>query len=1035
MVSALCPPVETLRRYSQGDLDEDTAELLDRHLAACETCLARLDQLSTVDELFGELRDRSASVVTPSVLHHVVNLAEARVAADAIAGVGAVGGYTLLEEIGRGGMGQVYRATHPRLPVDVAIKLLRPGHDTDRLRRRFELERETLARMDHPNIAKVYDAGISADGRPFIAMEYVRGVTLGTFLATTPCETNARLELFRQICAAVQHAHQKGVIHRDLKPSNVLLMERDGLLIPKVIDFGVACEIDSKTTGFTDDGFAVGTLQYMSPEQTQRGPGELDTRSDVFALGVMLYEIVAGKTPLAAIGGQRKPPPEAMRMIREVDPPPPGQAATDASNNRIRQELDWIVLKAIEKEPGRRYETVAAFADDIRRLLNDEPVEAAPPSRLYRLRKFARRNRGAIAAGGLVALALCGGIATTTVQLFRAREAEAAAKSFASEAGEKRDLAQQAMEQSELDRIAARKAEQDARSDRKRAVEAEADSAAFNKFLVDHVLVAPRPRHSKFGFGRTVTLVEALEVAEPKIEEIFANRPIAEAKARIALGETWLYHSRFAEAEKQYRRAQAILDTRPDARELALQCRQHIVVLLHNTGRYRDALAQAEVLLPQTEAAFGSDSSGTQTLRLDLAGILLALGRTTESLAIARSVLEQRKAQYPADHRLVLQALAMTASALSSSGQTDEAAKFYEEVLDRRRRTLGPDNRDTISAMNDVASMRLRQNRPAEAATILEDALVRAREALGDTGRTTLTIQSNLGSAYVELNRIPEALKLLEDTYRVCLAELGPAHTSTLNVASHLATVYRKQRKFDLAIPIYRDILRIRTESFGIDHSVTLTSKHNLGIAYEYSGDFLAAIPHLEYVANHHLEKRGRLDFQTANAIYFLAQALIALDDYDRAGPWLERIAEYATSPDGMKTNIGRYLRQLLGSWHVRNRRYPLAENYLASALSKAERERPTTASSAIALSDLGVCLLAKREFETAEQSLVRAHRTIEAGYRSRNIYLTYDVLRQSHRRLIDLYTMWNKPERVAEWKAFESKLKELAPSPRPVDR
>jgi WD40 repeat protein/tetratricopeptide (TPR) repeat protein len=355
--------------------------------------------------------------------------------------------YTLVEVIGEGGMGSVYRAEQTE-PVkrQVALKLIKGGADSKAVLARFDVERQALALMDHPNIARVYDGGTTAAGQPFFVMELVRGVPLTQYCDQKRLSVRARLELFVQVCQAVQHAHQKGIIHRDLKPGNVLVTEVDGRPTPKVIDFGVAKATEVRLTdmSYADTGAIVGTPAYMSPEQADPASRDIDTRTDVYAMGVMLYELLVGSPPLDARQFKRGAILEMLRMVREVDPPRPSTKLSAAENlpniaaNRdiepaklaksLRGELDWVVMKALEKDRTRRYDTAAAFALDLQRYLADEVVEARPPSAGYRLRKFVRRHKGQVIAAGLVFFALVAGMAGTTWGLFEAREQERVAR-------------------------------------------------------------------------------------------------------------------------------------------------------------------------------------------------------------------------------------------------------------------------------------------------------------------------------------------------------------------------------------------------------------------------------------------------------------------------------------------------------------------------------------------------------------------------------------------------------------------------------
>lgn len=356
-----------------------------------------------------------------------------------------IGPYKLLEIIGEGGFGVVYMAEQSE-PIrrKVAVKVLKPGMDTRQVVARFESERQALALMDHPHIARVFDGGQTASGRPYFVMELVRGTPINEYCDQQHLPITQRIELFIHVCQAVQHAHQKGIIHRDLKPSNVLIASNDGVPMVKVIDFGIAKAITGPLTDKTlFTGFAqmIGTPLYMSPEQAGQSSLDVDTRSDIYSLGVLLYELLTGATPFDGDALKQAGFDEMRRIIREDEPPRPstrlstmGQTATTASTKRrsdprrlsqlLRGDLDWIVMKALEKDRNRRYETPNAFVLDLQRFLADEPVAAGPPSISYRMQKFLKRNRGAAVATVVVLLALIGGIIGTTWGMLEAREAE-----------------------------------------------------------------------------------------------------------------------------------------------------------------------------------------------------------------------------------------------------------------------------------------------------------------------------------------------------------------------------------------------------------------------------------------------------------------------------------------------------------------------------------------------------------------------------------------------------------------------------------
>src|SRR3954469_17168963 len=394
----------------------DRAALLDR---ACHMDGALRGR---VEQLLAE-HDRQGSFILDKVPADLIGTADHFFSEHAGT---IIGPYKLLQQIGEGGMGVVFMAeqTDPIQRI-VAIKIILPGMDTRQVIARFEAERQAVAMMDHPNIAKVLDAGTTESGRPYFVMELVKGVPITKYCDDKHLPIRGRLQLFMQVCQAVQHAHQKGIIHRDLKPNNVLVAEYDDQPVPKVIDFGVAKATARKLTEhtmFTEFGQVLGTMEYMSPEQSKLNQLDIDTRSDIYSLGVLLYELLAGSTPFEGKRLKEAAFDEMLRIIREEEPPKPStrltaseMLASIAANRQIdparlskdvRGELDWIVMKALEKDRNRRYETASSFASDIERHLQDEPVEAGAPSAIHRVRKFARRNMAALIAGALLAMSL-----------------------------------------------------------------------------------------------------------------------------------------------------------------------------------------------------------------------------------------------------------------------------------------------------------------------------------------------------------------------------------------------------------------------------------------------------------------------------------------------------------------------------------------------------------------------------------------------------------------------------------------------------
>jgi serine/threonine protein kinase len=773
-----------------------------------------------------------------------------------------LGPYKLLQKLGEGGMGAVYMAEQEQ-PVRrrVALKIIKAGMDSAHVLVRFEAERQVLALMDHPNIAKVLDAGTTDAGRPYFVMELVKGIPITKYCDQEHLTPRERLELFVPVCQAVQHAHQKGIIHRDLKPSNVLIALYDGRPVPKVIDFGVAKATAQKLTErtmFTEVGQIIGTLEYMAPEQAELNNLDIDTRADIYSLGVLLYELLTGSPPFTAKQLRSAAFTEMLRMIREVEPPKPSTKLSNSEElpaiaakrklepkrlTRLMQgDLDWIVMKAVEKDRGRRYETANGLARDVERYLHDEPVEACPPSTVYRLRKYLRRHKGPVLAAAVVLLALVGGTVGTTIGLVQARQAEGRAR-------------------------------------------AERDKAkAISQFLTEDLLVQAEP--DKNAPMDQVSLLEVVDRAAAQVSERFADQPLLEAEIRKTLGQVYYGLGQLDQAEHHLRAALAT-NRRLLGEEDPDTYRTMAVLGCLLSGRREEQLRLLEASVAGLSATLGKDHPDTLMAKTSLICVYIGDGRITLFLPFCEETLRLAKARLGPEHRDTWYSMVNVAEAYQAAGRTAEGLSLNEEALRLARAKLGPDNLGTLVVMAHLARLYQQAGRLTDALSLYEEILRISRTKLGPDHPQTLGAMSTLANGYQAAGRFADALPLYEEGLRLSQAKLGPDHPQTLGAMSTLAKRYQAAGRLADALPLYEEGLRLSQAKLGPDHPQTLDWMYWLALAYREAGKLEREESLWRELLERQREKAGPQSAATADILVGLGRNLLKQHRYADAEPLL----------------------------------------------------------------------------------------------------------------------------------------------------
>jgi len=734
----------------------------------------------------------------------------------------SIGPYRVLREIGRGGMGVVYEAQQERPKRSVALKVILGGRHVDATTvRMFQREAESLARLKHPGIAAIYESGSTDEGQHYFAMELVQGRPLSEYLqekgaATSRAQVRDRLALFRKICSAVAYAHQRGVIHRDLKPSNILVMERaertgssaaegtDPAPDIKVLDFGLARIADpdaEAATALTAIGHIQGTLPYMSPEQVRGRRDEIEVRTDVYSLGVILYRMLTGQPPYVVEGKEFV---EAARIVCEQAPRPLGAAAGKPA--KFDPDLSIIVLKALEKEPARRYATVAALDEDLARYLGGQPILARPPSALYQIRKLMGRHKVPFAAAGVLLVAIVGSAIVAIVQ---------------------------------AERIAA---------ERDRANRETKTARRVSEFLTGLFKVSD-PDEAR---GNAITAREILDKGTETIGKDLAGEPEVLARLMLTIGTVYanlgLYRTALPIVEQSVETERRILGEE----NLETLAAMHALATLYtNLARYPEAEKLYAQVIEDRRRLLGEEHPDTLSSMAALAFVDLILGRYAEAEKVYGHVLEVRRRTLGTDHPDTLTTMAGLANVYQAERRYPEAVALFLPAIQGLRRVLGEDNSITLATTGSLANVYVRQERFAEAEKLHRETLDSLRRILGDDHPRTLEAMNELAYLFDDQGRNAEAEALYSDTLARRRRVLGEDHPSTLTSMNNLANIYAVEGRHAEAEALFLESLQRVRRVLGENHPDVANTLYNLGCLASLRGDRKGALDWLDQAVTH----------------------------------------------------------------------------------------------------------------------------------------------------------------------------------------
>lgn len=990
-----------------------------------------------------------------------------------------IGPYTLIEAIGEGGMGSVFRAEQTE-PVKrmVALKLIKAGMDTRHVLARFEAERQALALMDHPNIAKVLDAGATAAGRPYFVMELVQGIPLTQFCDQQGLTSRQRLELFIPVCQAIQHAHQKGIIHRDIKPSNVLVTQYDGKPVPKVIDFGIAKATAGEMADgatFTNIGNIVGTPEYMSPEQAMPGQSDIDTRSDVYALGVLLYELFTGSTPHDRARLRKAALLEVLRVIRDEEPPRPSTRLSSsdalpsiAANRRtdparltrlMRGDLDWVVMKALEKDRERRYASASGFAADLQRYLDDEPVSAGPPSQLYRLKKLVRRNKGAVTAAAMVVFALVAGIVGTSIGMIRADRARTAAAQQSNRAQTIANFMTATLNgagpavakgrdakllKDLLDDASARINSGQLKDDPEAEIELRCTIGnvcrALSEFAAaeDHLRRATVLAQAHWGPTATKTDLVHLDLARVLVlrGRYGEAKTIAESIATFCDAHGDSESERSAEAwsllgSASYNEAGGINARSENAHQRSLAIRRKInpagsPALGRATNdlgfclRERGAYAEAEPLcreaLAISRSVHGPLHPETIFIANSMADVLHGLHRLDDMEQLMRATLRDAETVFGPTHRNVADVLWRLGNALYSKDDVKAAEPLHARCLEIRRRLHPDGHKDVGTAIATLAHDKRELGDPAGAEALIREALAMRLKIFGEKTAVVASTFEDLGMCQMDQGQNAEAAKTFTNAINIC-REVLPDSKEYFSILYNLALVKERMGELDAAIDMYRQCAEFNNRQYGATRAKTAAMYSSLGAALYRKGKKVEAEEMLRKSLELGRQAGGIESSRSLTRYGNLAFMLEERKDYAGAEPLHREFLAAQRKLSGPKHIVVAPILSRLGDNLMRQSRPADAELVLRECLELRLKHEPEIWSTFNTMSYLGDTLTQCSKLSEAEPLLLQGCEGLQQREAKIPLPIRQARIADAMNRLVRYYDAAGKPDDAAKWR------------------